>query len=295
MLAIQSTFDKQVQALLARLQDAEYQEHDLLTRLEICIKACEESLLELRQWVTDNSFPDQASEIYFFKRVKPVIMARYIYYYKIYRLHIGYFHGNGWLRKERLHLVIREIGCFLADNKAFCEYYRTGNVHNDELYFLRGRYDWKICPDTNHFDMVFSTSADGKLAELLAQELFLKYVEQLLNPPADEEKDDAATPASSSLQCTATITEIVELGYALHASGFFNNGKATIKEIMNFLEEVLKVDLGKYYDTFLQIRERKKNVTKFLDRLKAALLQAIDRLSTWQLIIISTSLVKSME
>jgi len=277
MLAIQSTFDKQVQALLARLQDAEYQEHDLLTRLEICIKACEESLLELRQWVTDNSFPDQASEIYFFKRVKPVIMARYIYYYKIYRLHIGYFHGNGWLRKERLHLVIREIGCFLADNKAFCEYYRTGNVHNDELYFLRGRYDWKICPDTNHFDLVFSTSADGKLAELLAQELFLKYVEQLLNPPdpGSQEKNNTAPRASASLQCTATVTDIVELGYALHASGFFNNGKASIKEVMNFLEQALKVDLRKYYHTFLQIRERKNVITKFLDKLKDSLLRYI--------------------
>jgi hypothetical protein len=102
MSAFQTTFEKLTQSWELRLQDAEAGERDQLARLETCIRICEESLLELRQWVTERSFPDRDCEIYFFKQVKPVMLARYIFYQKVYRLHIGYYNGSGLLEKERL-------------------------------------------------------------------------------------------------------------------------------------------------------------------------------------------------
>ena len=282
MPAFQSTFEELTQSWQLRLQDAEAGEPDLLARIETCIRICEESLQQLRQWVTERSFPGKDCEIYFFKQVKPVIMARYIYYQKIYRLHIGYFNGSGLLEKERLERELQDIAHYFRDNKDFYTYYRMGYTHHDELFFIRGAYNWKICPEVNHFDGIFSTSGDGKLAELMAYELLLKYIDERLNPacklvePAPGSTTQRANHAP--LNCTASRTDVVELGYALHAAGFFNNGKASIRDIMTFLSTVLQKDLHQYPRLFFQIQERKGNVTKYLDELKTGFVRYIDQL-----------------
>ena len=275
----QSTVEALMQSWTGRLQDAEARETDLPARLETCIRICEESLAELRQWVMEHSFPDKDGEIYFFKQVKPVIKARYIYYQKIHRLHTGYFNGSGLLEKERLEKELREIARYFSDNKDFYTYYRNGYTHHDELFFVRGQYDWKICPEVNHFDGIFATSFDGKLAELMAYELLMTYVDGMLNPslkltePVPVTSRPAAIP---TLQCTATNTDIVELAYALQYCGFFNHGKASIKDVIAFMADAFKIDLQNFYHLFVRLRER-KNPSKFLDELKAALLRHIEK------------------
>ncbi len=278
MSSLQLTFEKLVRSLLLRLEDHETRETDLLKRLESCIRSCEESLQRLRQWVTDNSFPDNDSEIYFFKQVKPVIMAKYIYYHKIYHLHIGYFNGCGLLEKEKLTRELQEIERYFATHNSLYEYYRMGCTHHDQFYFLRDKCDWKTCSGIPRIGDIFSTNADEQLASLMAHEWLLKYIDGLLlNPPGGQPASISRPAASSQLRCSASVTSIVELGYALYASGFFNDGKASVKSIMTFLEETLHLDLGKFYDTFIQIKERKTNTTKFLDELKTNLLRYIDR------------------
>ena len=279
MCAFEVNFKELMQSWQLRLQNAEAAETDLLARVETCIRICEESLLLLRQWVVEHSFPEMNCEIYFFKQVKPVIMARYIYYQKVYRLHIGYFNGSGLLEKERLERELKIIDRYFADNADFYSYYRMGCTHHDTLYFVRGAFDWKICPEANHFDAVFSTGGDGKLAELMAHELLLKYIDGMLNPSIKlSEPVNISRPTSATLQCTASPTEIVELGYALYATGFFNNGKASIRNIMTFLSAVLCKDLHHYSRLFFQIQERKGNVTKYLDELKTGLVRYVDQL-----------------
>jgi hypothetical protein len=282
MLAFQSTFEELLKSWQLRLQDAEARETDWPAKLETSIRICEENLLELRQWVIQSSFPAKDCEIYFFKKVKPLVMARYIYYQKMYHLHFGYFNGSGLLKKERLEKELHNIARYFADNEDFYTYYRKGYTHLDELYFIRGQYDWKICAEIKHFDSIFSTSGDGKLAELMAYELLMKYVDGMLNPDcklAEYTPGNKAPRANHSpLSCTASMTDVVELGYALHATGFFNNGKASIKDIMTFLSTVLQKDLHHYGRLFFQIQERKGNVTKYLDELKTGLARYIDQL-----------------
>jgi hypothetical protein len=278
MLAFQSTFEELLNSWQLRLQDAEVRETNWPARLETCIRICEESLVQLRQRVMEHSFPGKDCEIYFFKQVKPVIRARYIYYQKLYRLHLGYFNGSGLLEKERLEKELRDIACYFADNHVFYTYYRNGSTHHDELFFVRGQYDWKICPEANHFDSLFSTSFDGKLAELMAYELLMKYIDGMLNPSLKLTEPAAVTTsrlAADTLQCTASLTDIVELGYALQNCGFFNHGKVSIKEVMAFLADACKVDLRNFYHLFLRLRER-KNPAKFLDELKASLIRHIE-------------------
>jgi hypothetical protein len=51
-----------------------------------------------------------------------------------------------------------------------------------------------------------------------------------------------------------------------------NNGTASINELAKSMEALFQKDLGDYYRTFLEIRERKKSPTKLLDTLKTSLM-----------------------
>jgi len=110
----------------------------------------------------------------------------------------------------------------------------------------------------------------------------MKYVDGMLNPTlkltASKPDPEAPHVNHTPLHCTASITDVVELGYALHANGFFNNGKASIKEVMDFLSNVLQKDLTNRRRLFFQIRERKGNATKYLDELKTDLIRYMDEL-----------------
>lgn len=91
----------------------------------------------------------------------------------------------------------------------------------------------------------------------------------------EEENDDDSNIYSNDehLVWTATQNAVVELGYALFASGAFNNGNATLKRIMYTIERSFNIKLGNFYHTYGFIRGRKKDRTSFLKELRDKLEQ----------------------
>lgn len=75
---------------------------------------------------------------------------------------------------------------------------------------------------------------------------------------------------------TASKTALIELIYALHTQGVFGNGTIDIKVIATYFEQTFNVNLGDFYHTFLELRNRKTNRTKFIDTLKEGLLRRMD-------------------
>ena len=55
-----------------------------------------------------------------------------------------------------------------------------------------------------------------------------------------------------------------------------DNGNADIKIIAKTIERAFNVDLGDFYHTFMEIKSRKINRTKFLDSLRERLLKKMD-------------------
>jgi hypothetical protein len=70
---------------------------------------------------------------------------------------------------------------------------------------------------------------------------------------------------------TGSKVALVELMYALHTEGVFNNGAADLKEIAEYFEHIFEIDLGQYRRVFLEIRARKNDRTKFLTTLNESL------------------------
>jgi hypothetical protein len=76
---------------------------------------------------------------------------------------------------------------------------------------------------------------------------------------------------------TLSKTDLIELIYALHSSGAFNKGTATIAQITRFFEHVLQIQLGNTSMVFQEIL-RRKDSTAFVDRLKKKLEEHIERI-----------------
>ncbi|WP_052823423.1 RteC domain-containing protein [Neotamlana sedimentorum] len=64
--------------------------------------------------------------------------------------------------------------------------------------------------------------------------------------------------------------------HSIVRTGVINSGTADIKEEASMCEQVFNIDLGNYYHTFIEIRSRKINNTKFLDKLKESLIDRME-------------------
>jgi hypothetical protein len=78
------------------------------------------------------------------------------------------------------------------------------------------------------------------------------------------------------LQWSVSRVGLVELLYAFHAMGAFNNGTASLTDIAKLLESSFNIPLGQFHRAYIEIKDRKMERTKFLKQLTEALLQKID-------------------
>ena len=77
-----------------------------------------------------------------------------------------------------------------------------------------------------------------------------------------------------------TTKHILELIYALEANGDFNKGTAALKEIAGYFENVFSIDIGDLYHSYLEMRSRKINRTRYLETLQKSLLRRMDENDT---------------
>jgi hypothetical protein len=91
-------------------------------------------------------------------------------------------------------------------------------------------------------------------------------------------KNQKSTTTTTTLKWTSTKVDLIELLYAIQASGVLNNGKTTLKELITYCENTFQISLGQYSKTYLEIRSRKSiDKTQFLNLLKTNLLKKIDQ------------------
>ena len=75
---------------------------------------------------------------------------------------------------------------------------------------------------------------------------------------------------------TGSKASMIELIYALHYQGVFDNGNTDIRLIAKYFENIFNIDLGDFYHAYLELKNRKVNRTKFLDSLRDRLIMKMD-------------------
>ena len=62
----------------------------------------------------------------------------------------------------------------------------------------------------------------------------------------------------------------------MHSQAVFEGGNIDLKVIAKTFGQTFNIDLGDFYHTYIELKSRKINRTKFLDNLKESLLKKMD-------------------
>lgn len=256
-----------------RINELTYEPSNSLVSYENAIGLVLQKLEEIKKYIKKNGFKDDEEEILFFKQLKPQLVSKLIYFNSIYKIETKRPRGGDKTIKKYLNVELSKIKRYFDANLEFYKYYRTNSTHLDNKFFLRGKHDIKLSLDTYYFeaDHNFTTSHDYKVAKIIANDLIQVYLEDQLSNN-NQRKLFETTP----LNWTGSKTSLIELIYSLHSQGSIDNGNADIKIIAKTFENMFNIDLGDFYHSYLELKGRKINRTKFLDSLWDALIKRMD-------------------
>lgn len=237
------------------------------------------SLNELKVLVIKEGFSCEEDEIHFFKFIKPQVASNLIYFHSRLRIDLEKPIYKDFQKKYFLE-VLTEINNYLKLNKELVRYYRNKSSNLDDLFFLRRNCSlFELEENAIVFlDNNFSTLHDHTISKIIAYEYLINWIESAFNKPSQNEVMEKPTKYQNEKQIfwSGPKVALVELIYALYYSRMINNGKVGIKDLIKFFEKGLHVELSDYYHTFLDVKNRKINRTKFLDQLKQSLIEKMD-------------------
>jgi len=271
ILKLNKDLDKQLQII-------DIEETNIITKAQKSIKSLKSTFTELKSFVLNYSFVDEAEEIHFFKKIKPELFSKLIYFTKVYNIESRRPSGSLELQEKYLRHELEKINTFFNNHLQFYQYYRMNSTFLDDKCFLRGKEDLHLFHDSLIYfvDPDFSTSHDCMVAKIMSNDM----LEVFLNAEIENLSIKINNPnwvqvgglGNSTLQWTDTRTALIELIYALHASGSINNGQAEIRELSAFFEQAFNVRITDIYRTFLELKSRNTQ-TKYIDNLKTNLLR----------------------
>ncbi|RTY87415.1 RteC domain-containing protein [Flavobacterium sp. RSP15] len=246
---------------------------------ELAIKSSVTALERLKSSFIKYKSLNKKEEIEFFRDIKPKFAAKLIYYSEIYTIETNKPLGSHKTIAKYYNSELLKLKVFFKQNQEFYRYCRTANSCLDSKYYIREKYDLKLMMDSVYFqiDHRFATSHDYKMARIIANEEIKNFlVEQMEKLERKPITTQSPSQLSKGPKWTGSKVDLIELIYALHTEGVFNNGTSGLKEVTTFFESSFNIDLGQFHRVFLEIRNRKTERTKFLNTLKNKLTIRMD-------------------
>lgn len=242
----------------------------------------QEFLIELKAEVLKTGFTSVQEEIDFFKIIKPEILGKLIYYNKVFRIETacpvnsGKMYFRYYLNEFRL--LKQEYKNHIS-NSNFYRYFRSGRIDNDDTYFRLGKIN--IHDGLNSFvfevESNFSTYYDYKVARIMANELLYSYLLSKINQKDEHHQKFKNTQSAKDIFWTDSKNALIELIYALHASGAISHGKIGIRKIALMFQILFRIPIGDLHHAFHRMKTRTGSRTAFLDQLKLSLEDYMDK------------------
>lgn len=241
-----------------------------------------ELLFEIKYKILKDGFKDDFEEINFFKNIKPQILGKLIYYNKIFRIETSCPVNDGKMyyaffsnELEQLKLEYKEHIC----NSDFHRYYRSGRTDKDNEFFMLGKINYHNGLNSFVFeiDPSFSTYYDYKVARIIANELLYTYLLEKTNLDQNSNSILQNPESVKEIFWTDSKNALIELIYALYVSGAISHGKIGIRKISLAFHILFRTPLGDIHHAFHRMKERTGSRTVFLDKLKAALEEYMDK------------------
>ena len=278
--SIKEETDRILEQIEVDISEIDLYGYDIIETSLSMVHKLQSILNDLRMRVQTYVFPTKEDEILFFKTQKPEILARLLFFYKIYRIETQCPNGSDEVIRSYINRELDNLTYFFNRNLDFYQYYRSHSTVYDEYYFVRGNADLRLCTDSAQFDKDpnFSTGYDYTVAKILANEMLRIYLNQRLQLLEKKQltNDIKISLSDFKLKWTGTKSEAIEWGYGLFAAKTLNYGNATIKEVMAFVETAFDIELGDYYRTYLSLKNRKKDRTAFFTFIMEQLQKRMD-------------------
>ncbi len=247
------------------------------------LKTTTESLLgwlrELEYYIASKPL-DEVVEIYCNKKVKPCIAGRALFLHSVARIEKSYNIEILENRPSAYEKVIAQIKDFIDTNKDLFWYYKSDESSKDNLFFLRKHFDTSLSWSSLSLDSnsIYHSCRSKLFADFICCELLTKYINDRIQYLEEHPNNISELYADCELSWTDTKAALVELGYALYASGSINFGNANIKEIMDVLISSFEIPMegNEYYRIYTDLKSRKKNRTAYLDKLELNLVQKME-------------------
>ena len=234
----------------------------LLERIKQIIDVIQTSLTLLKRAVAEYQFQNPEEEIQFFKVWKPQISGLLMFYIRLYQIEKNRVGKSLSAQCKYLKMELENIQKSFLNN-SFYDYYRAGQTELDLL----------------DRDSSFTTLHDSSVAMILANSHLIEYVSDEIDSLSDKlHLKFTSIVDSKLLQWTDSKVALVEFIYAIYAGKCFNNGNTSLKDIAFCCEILFNIEIGDFYRIFLEIRNRKKSRTQFLDKLKDKIQKMMEEL-----------------
>ncbi|HLT49847.1 MAG TPA: RteC domain-containing protein [Aequorivita sp.] len=239
-------------------------------------------LFTVKKDIIDEGFKSEAEEIQFFRTIKPQILGKLIYYNKVYRIETTCPVNNGKMYYSYFSAQLANLKREYIEhicNTDFYRYYRSGRTDRDHVYFKRGNINYHDGLNSIVFeiDAEFSTFYDYRTARIISNELLYTYLLAKINPDENPDAIFQKSESSKDIFWTDSKNALIELTYALYASGVISHGKLGVRKISLMFQILFGVTLGDLHHAFHRMKTRAGSRTAFLDQLKISLEEYMDK------------------
>lgn len=239
------------------------EDEDMVKVAERSLLIIDESIRKLKEMISTHHFDHIAEEVYFFKKLKPQFISKFIYYSTILDVESHKPNAGNKALKKYYEAEQEKLRIFYMEQAELYSYYRREATYLDHKLFVRNSYDLKMKLSFGfyNFDTTFTTSHDHMVARFIANQQFDQYLKRQI----ENLSENKSTQALSPLAWSASKVGLIELVYALYQMRCFNGGNIELSEVIKFVEKSLDTDLGNFHKTIFEIRNRKQGPTKFLN------------------------------
>jgi len=267
-------------SIISARYDALAEEIDLFNEMGISagqklsgkLKSIQNALDEIKQKVTEEGFTSSAEEIEFFKKWKPLFVARHLFEQEKFKLDLQVPTIDANAQKDYLVGELTFLDQVTAKHQFFYQYFLSDSGELDHFYFLRNVVPPSlIWTGPLDYDRDFGSPGDAIFARFICNGWLREYLLKLLLNAGDH------LAIASPLTWTGEKQNLIELAYGLWLTKQINDGNVTLQQIVKWLETSLQVELGSVQKAFANIRSRKRlSPTKYIDQLKDEILKKID-------------------
>jgi len=260
-----------------------------ISKLSGALHTLRATLAKLKAHILQHPFKDQQEEITFFKKEKPLFVAEQLFVIDLCILQAAQPRHDAVQVREYLENELRQVSTYFQKFSFLYQYYQLDSTDMDAFFFVRGIYPKDILiPDAADPDPAFSTACDHAWARFLAYERLRDCLVSEIRgldgggggaQPGNADDERPAVPAGGpgGLRWTGETINLVEIAYGIWLTGQLNEGNVSVTEIVEFLERVFRVRIGKAHRRWQGIARRKRlGHTKYIDEIKTALEKRIE-------------------